>query len=176
MFSESHIATGKWECDEEQVFIADFPNWNFPNKTHQTNPKLLVKAVNAWVRSAFGNVYLILFSQLQMDCAKFDISLEEESWIGKKSPPSFAFIIAKKLMLYHLNHFISSETWLSYYCRITKRLHRYQLSPMILVSVSIDNVATPIVALLSGYLQHKLGPKVPSISCCCCRFCCWGCC
>ena len=27
-----------------------------PNKTHQTKPKLLVKAVNAWVRSAFGNV------------------------------------------------------------------------------------------------------------------------
>ena len=49
-----------------------------------------------------------------MDCAKFDISLEEESWIGKKSPPSFAFIIAKKLMLYHLNHFISSETCLLY--------------------------------------------------------------
>ena len=89
-----------------------------PHQTNQSNPKLLVKAVNAWVRSAFGNVYLILFSQLQMDCAKFDISLEEESWIGKKSPPSFAFIIAKKLMLYHLNHFISSETWLSYYKEI----------------------------------------------------------
>ena len=41
-------------------------------------------------------------------------------------------------------------------------LQRYQLSLMILVSVSIDNVATPIVALLSGYLQHKLGPKVLS--------------
>ena len=42
---------------------------------------------------------------------------------------------------------------------------------MILVSVSIDNVATPIVALLSGYLQHKLGPKVRSIGCCCVFFC-----
>ena len=41
-------------------------------------------------------------------------------------------------------------------------LQRYQLSLMILVSVSIDNIATPIVALLSGYLQHKLGPKVLS--------------
>ena len=57
---------------------------------------------------------MVLFSQLQMDCAKFDISLEEESWIGKKSPPSFAFITTKKLMLYHLNHFISSETCLLY--------------------------------------------------------------
>ena len=61
---------------------------------------------------------MVLFSQLQMDCAKFDISLEEESWIGKKSPPSFAFITTKKLMLYHLNHFISSETWQSYYKEI----------------------------------------------------------
>ena len=33
---------------------------NIPNQTYQTKltkPKLLVKAVNAWVRSAFGNVY-----------------------------------------------------------------------------------------------------------------------
>ena len=30
---------------------------------------------------------MVLFSQLQMDCAKFDISLEEESWIGKKISP-----------------------------------------------------------------------------------------
>ena len=32
---------------------------NLPNQTHltkPTKPKLLVKAVNAWVRSAFGNV------------------------------------------------------------------------------------------------------------------------
>ena len=26
--------------------------------------------------------------------------------------------------------------------------------------VSIDNAATPVVALLSGFLQHRLGPKV----------------
>ena len=32
---------------------------NFPNQTYQTKPKLLVKAVDSWVRSAFGNVYLI---------------------------------------------------------------------------------------------------------------------
>ena len=27
-----------------------------PTKPNQTKPKLLVKAINAWVRSAFGNV------------------------------------------------------------------------------------------------------------------------
>ena len=30
----------------------------------------------------FQNKKDIYFPQLQMDCAKFDISLEEESWIG----------------------------------------------------------------------------------------------
>ena len=33
-------------------------------QTHLTKPtkqKLLVKAVNAWVRSAFGNVFIVVF-------------------------------------------------------------------------------------------------------------------
>ena len=41
------------------------PNWTYQTKsnyqaywTKPTKPKLLVKAVNAWVRSAFGNVFL----------------------------------------------------------------------------------------------------------------------
>ena len=29
---------------------------NTPNPTHQIKPRLLVEAVDAWVRSAFGNV------------------------------------------------------------------------------------------------------------------------
>ena len=33
------------------------------NQTNQTKPKLLVKAVDAWVRSAFGNV-LFVFSEM----------------------------------------------------------------------------------------------------------------
>ena len=53
--------------------LANQAYWtNLPNQTHQTKsnlayqaywtkpikPKLLVKGVNAWVRSAFGNVYI----------------------------------------------------------------------------------------------------------------------
>ena len=34
---------------------------NLLNQTHQTKPKQLVKVVNTWVRSAFGNVFLISF-------------------------------------------------------------------------------------------------------------------
>ena len=46
---------------------------NLPNQTYQTKPtklNLLVKAVNAWVRSAFGNIYSFnqddVFDVLQM--------------------------------------------------------------------------------------------------------------
>ena len=38
---------------------------NLPNQTHltkPTKPKFLVKAVNAWVRSAFGNVLIAITS------------------------------------------------------------------------------------------------------------------
>ena len=34
---------------------------NLLNQTYQTKPRLLVKAVDAWVRSAFRNVFYILF-------------------------------------------------------------------------------------------------------------------
>ena len=64
---------------------------------------------------------MCILLQLQMDCGKFQITDEEESWIGK--------------------------------------LHFYDC----VFLVSIDNAATPVVALLSGFLQHRLGPKVTTI-------------
>ena len=98
------------EFDDPQLF--DFPKLF-------DDPQLFDDQLEVWTliirkSTMIPPSLMVLFSQLQMDCAKFDISLEEESWIGKKSPPSFAFIIAKNLMSYHLNHFISSETCLLY--------------------------------------------------------------
>ena len=46
-----------------QTYQTKPTNPNLPNQmcpTKPTKPKLLVKAVNAWVRSAFGNVYFYL--------------------------------------------------------------------------------------------------------------------
>ena len=70
-----------------------------------------------------------------MDCAKFVISIEEESWIGDNLPVTSS------------NNFLVSQFQSLTFHGCSQK-------------VSIDNVATPIVALLSGYLQHKLGPKV----------------
>ena len=49
---------------------------NLPNQTYQTKltkPKLLVKAVNTWVRSAFGNVFNLFnsLSNLIVPCLCF---------------------------------------------------------------------------------------------------------
>ena len=46
----------QWSCWEgSSTSVCPF-RYFLPNQIHQTKPKLLVKAVNAWVRSAFGNV------------------------------------------------------------------------------------------------------------------------
>ena len=39
----------------------NLPNQTYQTKTNQTKSKLLAKAVDAWVRSAFGNVLSLIF-------------------------------------------------------------------------------------------------------------------
>ena len=50
---------------------------NLPSKTHLTNPnkpKLLVKAVNTWVCTAFGNVSLLWNLSLWSPCRIFQVT------------------------------------------------------------------------------------------------------
>ena len=61
--------------------------------------------------------------QLTMDCAKFFITGDQESWIGEQQQ------------------------------------QQHKVEKLFFISVSIDNIATPVVCILSGYLQHKFGPK-----------------
>ena len=42
---------------QTKLKLANQAYWTRPDQTHQTKTKLLVKAVNAWVRSAFDKVF-----------------------------------------------------------------------------------------------------------------------